>query len=292
MEANTNDNPPEPAPRKKRRVWLWVAAGALFLCVLVAAGFGALVIYNGVDTSTPTAEPVTQPAASATEQPGSPSAAKPSDQWGPANSTQGMQLILKEMSRQKVKSETDVTYAISSSGLPTDQVYTMWFKPFTTEAPIPKTQYKVDASGALITADSGQPLQDISVGAYARGQAFNLALMNEDKSIQVFATVIPFPIEASSGTCQLTAELAARDGTTFMITGGGFEPNETINMISNSEGEVLPFTVQAGPDGVFHSMELPAVVGKQSGTVSDTATGKKCNLTLKYTWGPDALQIQ
>ncbi len=269
MATASQENPTELPPRKKRK-WLWYfipAAGLLLLCLLIIGG-----VYFYLNQLRTTAR---------------------ADQWGPENSTAGMQLNLVEMARTQDASGTVVVYSLTSVGLPADQTFTLWARNFSGEAASVVGEVRTDPAGKLVDA-AGSPIDRFQVSRMALGQAVNFKLSTADESIKVFAKTIPFPLEATDGKgCRLSAELMSRDGTVFHITGEGFEPNEALVVTSSSEGEIMNLARTAEPDGTFAPTILyPAVVGKTSGSASYRVIGSGCDLTLQYQWGPPALEIQ
>jgi hypothetical protein len=205
-----------------------------------------------------------------------------------------MSLTLTEVSRQKDQNRGSViTYVVSTAGVPRDQTYTLLGKNFSNESPIQLGEFRINDSGNILDTKNGQLFDHIAADQYAMGQALNIALMNSDKSIRVYAKVIPFPIEATDGKgCSLSAELLSRDGLSFMISGRGFEPSEEILDKEGSENESMEDTITADSNGTFSRVELPAVIGKQSGTAQLNTVGRQCNLMVQYEWGAAALQIK
>jgi hypothetical protein len=139
-----------------------------------------------------------------------------------------------------------------------------------------------------------EPLETLLAGldSYRKGEPLQLALMSLDLSVKTFAKAIPIPIEANDGACRLSVELASPKGELFGIWGAGFVADEVVSLNAHSEGEVLDQTVRASARGAFFSLVAPAVVGKQAGTASTTASGKQCKVTVRYEWGVPAMKIQ
>ena len=252
---------------KKKWIWIGIVLAG-FLCILIM-GAGIFLLMNQRYSAK-------------------------SDTWGPEYSTKGMSLTLTEVSREKDQNGAAViTYAVSTAGVPQDQTYTLLGKNFSDESPVQLGEFRIDDSGKLLETKNGQLFDHFTADQYAMGQALNLALMNSDKSIRVYARVIPFPIEAAdSKGCYLSVELLSRDGLSFMISGRGFEPNEEIVDKDRSENESMETTITTDSNGTFSIFELPAVTGKQSGTAYHDVIGKQCNLMVQYEWGTAALQIQ
>jgi hypothetical protein len=252
---------------KKKWIWIGIASAGLFCFLVMGAGI-LLFTYQQHSSQ--------------------------ADQWGPEYSTKGMSLTLTEVSRQKDQNgATDINYAVSTTGVPQAQTYTLLAKNFSDESPMQSSEFRIDDSGKLLDAKNGQPFNYFSAGNYAMGQALNMALVNSDRSIKVYAKVIPFPIEATDGKgCRLSAELDSRDGFIFIISGEGFKPNEnvTLNRQASNTG-FTNSTQQVDAAGAFSLFEF-AGGANESGSVALNAIGKSCDLTIHYEYGAPALQIQ
>ena len=120
-----------------------------------------------------------------------------------------------------------------------------------------------------------------------------MALVDNQNRILTFTKTIPFPIAAKGeGRCHLWVELGSLSGTLFAIYGEGFEPGEEINFVVRSENEETNGRRKLRENGKFATILFPAVIGKQSGLATYTATGQRCNLKVEFEWGPPALKLQ
>ena len=138
---------------------------------------------------------------------------------------------------------------------------------------------------------AGQSLT-VGVGHFAKGEAFEFAAVNSDKTTVIFWKLIPAPIEVVQGMYRLWVELKSPDGKVFMVFGEGFEPNEEIDFISTSDGEIVSGKEKADADGRVMFVVLPSVIGKTSGLASITLKGKAGDIKVSYEWGPPAMTIQ
>jgi hypothetical protein len=106
--------------------------------------------------------------------------------------------------------------------------------------------------------------------------------MTDDKSIIAYGKVILYPIQDNQGGRRIWVELISTKGDSFVIYGEGFEPNEELTSTSNSEGEVIEYENKADSNGRFTTVLLPSVVGKESGTVTYTVSGKAGTLSVSF----------
>lgn len=210
----------------------------------------------------------------------------------PADSTPGTSLAFKEIGRRKEEETTAVTYDVIVSGVPRDKVYQLWAEGLAQD-PTFGGDYTVQSSGRLVSNDTHEPLGDVILRAFSRGEPYRMALITEDKAIAVFGKIIPFPIEARSPSgCRLIVELITSDGQAFHVEAEGFVPGEEVSLESQSLDEILPFTSTASIKGTFSFMPLPAVIGHESGRCKIKATGERCQVAVEFDWGTAAIRPQ
>lgn len=209
--------------------------------------------------------------------------------WGPEYATQGMEFTLLESDRYLDQNKTFFTYKLTTVGLPKDRIYTLWLLPLGSDTPVSKGEFQVNDAGTLISVETQEPFESVNLSDFAKGQALKVALMTADKSIMVFAKVIPIPIEATDNRCHLSVELLSFDGNNFEIAGEGFGSKETLAII-NAIGK---YEETANDDGTYGpTVYWPAVVGEESGLASYQVIGKNCNVSVEFELGPPALQVQ
>ncbi len=176
-------------------------------------------------------------------------------------------------------------------GLSSDRSYYLWSRKLGQNVPtqLSPLEMNVTSDGSLVSKGSMAPIT-LTFDSFAKGEARVLALMTEDKSTITYGKLVMFPIQDKEGNSRVWAELLSPNGELFAVYGDGFEPNEELNAKSNSEGEVINTAFKADGLGRFTSAVLPAVKGKQSGTVIYTVVGKASTLELAFEWGLPALQ--
>lgn len=224
--------------------------------------------------------------------------------WGPKYATPGVHLSVHEVERGAgPKGGTIVGYTFKASGFPKNKSYELWGQ--WTDGLTTKFSEKlyVDDSGKMVggrlpgePSSEGIALERFTINLYgfAKGEAMDYALISTDETVKAFTRVIPFPIEAKEGSCRLSVELVENRGDLFGIWVEGFEPDEEITTVSKFGDQVIDEGKLKVPseEGKFLIFLLPSVIGGRSGPASFTASGKSCNLTVNYEWGPPALKKQ
>ena len=76
----------------------------------------------------------------------------------------------------------------------------------------------------------------------------------------------------------------------YELAGEGFKPNESLNFVSSSCGEVLYFQVKANEDGKLIMGSMPAVIGKAGGICRIDILREGSPIHIKYPWESEALK--
>lgn len=212
--------------------------------------------------------------------------------WSAAAATPGMALTLTETGRAGPAGQTQVTYTAAVTGLPRDEVYTLWQMPLD-GTPVVVDELVFSDAGELVSQRADSTWPTLVVSGYARAQAYSLALMNARETVRVFAKVFPFPIEATgAGGCRMWLELYNERGTHFLLDVVGFEPEEKVDT-SFGVDPVEPgsgFTVDE--HGAYH-LSLLADPDEYDGKHSAyTVVGEKCTVSVEYDLGVPAMDPQ
>jgi hypothetical protein len=220
--------------------------------------------------------------------------------WGPELNSPGASITLKEISREKIKAETVVTYRIFTLGLPMSSTYTLTTAGFDYIA-VPKLDgLSLDPSGEAScagTKDScGTPAKpnapfDLKIVA-ARGEPKRFGLISRDHQFKAFTSIVPFPASATNNSCSLDAMLLTPKAEAILLLGSGFPPNSEIRIETNSAGETRFTTEKSGGNGSFSKIQLPYAEGKSNGTIRITAQSKTCAPSLDFQWGIDSYKMR
>ena len=228
--------------------------------------------------------------------------------WGPEfQATPGITSTNDKGKESKLEDGTTAfNYTLYTTVLPpTGQDYYLWSKSGATADPPRQIagpfRVRTTDLGQMINKQvvplmgffdsAGQPLT-VTIGHFAKGEAFEFAVANSNKTTVIFWKLIPAPIEVVQGMYRLWVELKSPDGKLFMAWGEGFVPNEEIDIVSISGSERLSGKGKADADGRVMVVLLPSVVGKTDGLAYIVLGGKSGEIQVLYKWGPPALVIQ
>ena len=204
--------------------------------------------------------------------------------------TPGVQLTLLERTSRDART----TYGLAAKGVPRGVLFGVWTKVFGQSFQQVASGYRVNDAG-LVEAldDAGRPhtLDELVLdpGAYPRGAVWEVALVSADLTISAFAKVVPHPIVAHQGPCDLSLELVSRRGEQFLAAGRGFAPGESVVVELQQASATTNKRVRALADG-----KLPPDVITHSTQAADTharyvVKGRACEVAVDYTWGEAAL---
>ena len=211
--------------------------------------------------------------------------------WGPAISTPGMTLTLRETAR----SSEGTTFRLQTTGTPRDKIYSLVSWPVTEKSPITLAQgVTLNASGVGIcsgrTPDNcgsiDKPDDPIDLEMHSiPGEPVRLGLVSSDNAVMVFAKIVPVPLAAKDRGCNIDAVLLTAGAEAVEIEGDGFPPNSELTVVSVSEKESRQDAKLAGADGTFSMVDLPYIEGRDHGKLTVTLKSSKCSPTLTIPWG-------
>ena len=125
---------------------------------------------------------------------------------------------------------------------------------------------------------------DISVQA-ADGEPVRFALLSKDSKLIASGTLVPYPLQASDKGCRLSALLSAPEAEIVLVTADGFAPNTELGVEGDSAGELKQSQHKTDANGHVEFVELPYVVGKEAGMLTDAIKTPDCSVTLRVPWG-------
>lgn len=215
---------------------------------------------------------------------------KPTFPWGKEFATPGAQIIYEEVERKAEDGKYVAVYKMRTTGLPKDKSYILWLRWIDNRYESSNNiEFNINDSGYVVFL--GKEFH-IYFKRMFKGERIEQALVSSDGSVKVFSGIIPFPIEAKAdGGCSLHIEISPPAGKIFNIIGEGFEPDEVITTISQSDGEVLENEQKVSQEGKFMAVIAPRVIGKSGGKASFTARGENCSVTIYYDWGTAMKQL-
>jgi hypothetical protein len=183
------------------------------------------------------------------------------------------------------------------TGLPKGVVYGVFTKPYDHGFHEVEPGFQLDDSGNLVAAGPGgqkRRLEEIVLGPgpYPRGAAWELALVAADKSVRLFAKVIPHSIVATNGPCTVSLELASHLGERFNASGIGFPAGEEVMTEHQYSGRVIRKQRRVSPEGTLApDLITHREIGADRGA-RYTVKSQACEVSIDYDCGEPALLKQ
>ena len=91
----------------------------------------------------------------------------------------------------------------------------------------------------------------------------------------------PRVAKAKDRQCEI--EVRGKDSS-FLVSAFGLVPEETLEITSESAGEVIRYLANAGSSGEYHFIEIPLVKGRHSGIARITVSASRCRLNVSFPW--------
>jgi hypothetical protein len=218
------------------------------------------------------------------------------DQWGERFNSQGAKLTYRELGRTVISGRTVVTYNLFASGLAKDKHYVLWIFNVGGD-PQPTADAYINEEGKVVNvlADPQHHVAEdpIDVKVFGvKGEPIKFAIISDDDRFRVFAQIVPFPIEVTSGPCHLSAIQTARNNLGMFIGVSGLQPDEELVADQQSENEGGQTKAKADDQGNYNAVMLPSVKGKRSGKARFNVASKSCKIGIEFTWGDGSSKYQ
>jgi hypothetical protein len=204
---------------------------------------------------------------------------EPGFEWDSSFASPGTSLTLEEKDRSPGPGGTMLQYGLMSTGFDPGEPVELWWKRGPEFQELPAT---VSEDGTVLIGG----MDVLAASGLTMGQAIDVALASGERRAQ--AKIIPFPIEARSGVLWASAEIMSDTGLLFLITMGGFEPAEKVEVTSEFKSESLTDIMEASPTGEI-AFPVRFSAG-DAGTAVAVATGTVGSILLEYLVGEDALE--
>jgi hypothetical protein len=218
------------------------------------------------------------------------------DQWGEKYNSPGANLTYKEIGRTRIEGRTVITYNLFASGLPKNEHYVLCSLNVGSEPQAVTDAYLNDEGKVVnVLADPAHHVGEdpINVKAFGgKGEPIQFALISDDDRLRVFAQVIPFPLEVSSGPCHLAAIETGPYYYGMFIGLTGFQPNENLAIETQSGDEGGQTKTKANEQGSYNADLLPFVKGQRSGKAQFYVTAKSCKIGIEFPWGEGSYKYQ
>jgi len=217
--------------------------------------------------------------------------------WGPAMSTPGYSVALVNKGDKSSPQGTQVTFTLHATGFQPGDSLTLLRWPLDSSVKQITTGLTVDSSGQIICPEisqgdclaSMQPGDPVHVkDIAARGEPLRVAIVEAKTNKRAETTVIPFPIENSSGSCKLEAILGTKNAGLVLLEGAGLPANTKVEIHILSYGKDRPVTTTTTASGGLVVAVLPAIEGHTSGTTTISYKGDSCSPSVSFPWGANS----
>jgi len=223
------------------------------------------------------------------------------NKWGPADSTPGLSLTLKEIGRTQTATGTQITYHILGTGFSPDMKLTLLRWPLNQGVEKVMDGLSVNLAGIAVCdgPDAGtcgktmQAQAPVEVTAtVAKGEAIRVALVAADKKHVAAVSFVPFPISAEDKGCKLEVIRGSKNDELVLVQGDGFTNAANFTAGSESFGEKRPMGAKPTPQGHFVVAMTPYVSGHPEGDTVIYAQTDACSPTLSFHWGKDTYKAE
>lgn len=217
--------------------------------------------------------------------------------WGPAMSTPGYSVALIDKGHKSSPEGTQVTFSLHATGFQPGDSLTLLRWPLDSSVKQITTGLTVDASGQVICPEisqgnclaSMQPGDPVHIKEIAaRGEPLRVAVVEAKTQKRAETTLIPFPLENTSGSCKLEAILGTKNAGLVLLEGVGFPQNAKVEIHIVTYGQDHPVTTTTTPTGGLVVAVLPAVNGHTSGTTTISYKGDSCSPSVSFPWGANS----
>jgi len=214
----------------------------------------------------------------------------------------GTKLRFSEIGDTTVKGETFTRYRIYAVGAPIDTPLILaYWKNGTapSEVQILSNKAYVNRKGLLLVTKPDGELMDretaeekdelrVALGKMASGEPARFVVRSKDSLTMIAGTLVKHPLESESKGCKLSALISAPEANAILVYGDGFAPLSNLIMKSTSADEAREIHVHTDSHGHLATVELPYVVGKEAGVVTESITTPECSVSISIPWGKDS----
>jgi len=227
----------------------------------------------------------------------------------PEHSSPGVEMELKEASREKRGKMTNVYYNLFTKGLTPGQTLNLYTWVWTvSNGLLSQAGFQVEPDGKVVCSQPSEgdvsaeeskhwcqaTLNETTLAAvgFQQGQALRIGLISTDGQQKGFAEIIPFPIETEDRGCRLFAERVSENADSWFVTGDGFKPGDSVHYVLKRPGNSMEEgDAKLTEMGRLALMVRPPKSGTPSGTVTVKVEASTCNPVLRFKWGVSAMEL-
>lgn len=238
--------------------------------------------------------------------------------WGPAISTPGASLALKEIGRKQTPAGTELTYQITARGFTPDMQLTLLHWSLNQAIAPVMSGIAVDASGTAVCSTApaisapAPPAQGSSPPATpapappaappcsktvapgtpitltttaAKGEAIRIGLIASDHKHGAALSYVPFLIEGKDRGCTLSVILGSKDAELVLVEGDGLKKDPSSSLGTESYGQKRPLQATINAQGHMVAAITPWIPGHDSGDTVVYYQSSACTPTVSFHWG-------
>ena len=211
----------------------------------------------------------------------------------------GTKLRFSRIEDRLVKGETFTSYRVYVVGAPVDMplILAYWkIGAAPSEIQILSSNAYVNRKGLLLATKPGEELMDrdtaeekdelrVALGKMAKGEPARFVVRSKDSLTMIAGTLVKHPLESESKGCKLSALISAPEANAILVYGDGFASSSNLIMKSISAEEAREIHVHTDSHGHSATVELPYVVGKEAGVVTESIATPECSVSISIPWG-------
>lgn len=221
--------------------------------------------------------------------------------WGPAMSTNGAMVTVKRdkpIARESVQGSksiyTPIPYLIYTTGLPKNKTYQLSEMTFPDLNPrVQMAGIGLDPAGLVVcpgkpgtcSSDEGPDDPINLILPSIKGQVHHLVLSSEDGENRAYFVVTPFPIQSADKGCRLELQRVLPKAELVYVVASELKPGSEVRWDSSSLDEKHEGSGKADSSGNYSLALLPAVKGKDRGTLHVTVRAPGCSPSAAIDWG-------
>ena len=154
------------------------------------------------------------------------------------------------------------------------------------QAPKTVRSLTINDKNEIVFTNDPDKVFSFPLEGFVPGEPLRIGLFSKDGKERVFISMTPTPIEVWDNKGRhFSLELESADGRAFKFIGEGFDPKESLVLISKTGKKTLRKKLSPTTAGRFSGTLRPSDGWKKSGTSRLEISGKTGSLWLNFDWG-------
>jgi hypothetical protein len=211
------------------------------------------------------------------------------------SATPGLKVELRESSRAQEHGRLVVRYRAFVSGAPDGHTFSLVSWPINAASPSALIDGVSPGPKGILLCAGRTPDQcnspegpddpvDLAFSP-AKGEPLRLALTSDDRSMTVMFGAVPDPVSKTDRGCTIHAVRLLPKWELVLVRVEGLKPDEAVHFSGRSIKEEHAGDGKANSKGEYITALMPAVAGKESGTMEFRVSGSACAPSVSFDWG-------